>query len=86
MEDIGSVSKLIRMRARGQITIPLELREALEMDETTGLNVLRVGRALVMTPRRLQRVSLAREMEKELARERLTLEDLLADLKAQRDR
>jgi bifunctional DNA-binding transcriptional regulator/antitoxin component of YhaV-PrlF toxin-antitoxin module len=74
------------MRARGQVTIPLELREALKMNEATGLNILRVGKALVMTPRRLERVSLAREMEKELKKEGLTLENLLKDLRKQRER
>jgi len=74
------------MRARGQVTIPLELREALKMNEATGLNILRVGKALVMTPRRLERFSLAREMEKELKKEGLTLEDLLKDLRKQRER
>lgn len=86
IEEYGAVSKLIRMRSRGQITIPLELREALKMDETTGLNVLRVGKALIMTPRRLERASLAREMENELKRKGLSLEDLLADLRTQRER
>jgi bifunctional DNA-binding transcriptional regulator/antitoxin component of YhaV-PrlF toxin-antitoxin module len=86
MTEYGAPSKLIRMRARGQVTIPLELREALKMNEATGLNILRVGRALVMTPRRLERVSLAREMEKELKKEGLTLEDLLKDLRKQRER
>ncbi len=86
MTEYGAPSKLIRMRARGQVTIPLELREALKMNEATGLNILRVGKALVMTPRRLERVSLAREMEKELKKEGLTLEDLLKDLRKQRER
>ena len=85
MTEYGAPSKLIRMRARGQVTIPLELREALKMNEATGLNILRVGKALVMTPRRLERVSLAREMEKELKKEGLTLEDLLKDLRKQRE-
>ena len=86
MEGYGTLPKLIRMRSRGQITIPQELREALEIDETTGLNVLRVGKVLIMTPRRLERASLAREMEKELKKEGLSLEDLIADLRNQRER
>ncbi|MCU0580620.1 MAG: AbrB/MazE/SpoVT family DNA-binding domain-containing protein [Desulfobacterota bacterium] len=69
MEEYGTLTRLIRIRSRGQITIPQELREALQIDETMGLNVLRVGKALVMTPRRLERASLAREMEKELNQE-----------------
>ncbi len=86
MEEYGTLPKLIRMRSRGQITIPQELRVALKIDETTGLNVLRVGKVLIMTPRRLERAFLAREMEKELEKEGLSLEDLIADLKTQRKR
>jgi bifunctional DNA-binding transcriptional regulator/antitoxin component of YhaV-PrlF toxin-antitoxin module len=86
MEDYGTMPRLIRMRSRGQITIPQDMREALKIDERTGLTVLRVGKVLIMTPRRLERVSLAREMEKELEKEGLSLEDLLADLRTQRER
>jgi bifunctional DNA-binding transcriptional regulator/antitoxin component of YhaV-PrlF toxin-antitoxin module len=86
MEDYGTMPRLIRMRSRGQITIPQDMREALKIDERTGLTVLRVGKVLIMTPRRLERVSLAREMEKELEKEGLSLEDLLADLRTQRKR
>jgi len=86
MKGDGTLPKLIRMRSRGQITIPQELREALKIDETTGLNVLRVGKVLIMTPRRLERAFLAREMEKELKKEGISLEDLIADLRTQRER
>jgi bifunctional DNA-binding transcriptional regulator/antitoxin component of YhaV-PrlF toxin-antitoxin module len=86
MEEYGTPARLIRIRSRGQITIPQEIREALQIDETMGLNVLRVGKALVMTPRRLERASLSREMEKELNKEGLSLEDLLQELRAQRER
>jgi bifunctional DNA-binding transcriptional regulator/antitoxin component of YhaV-PrlF toxin-antitoxin module len=85
MEEYGTLPKLIRMRSRGQITIPQELREALKIDEATGLNVLRVGKVLIMTPRRLERALLAKEMETELKKEGLSLEDLIADLKTQRE-
>ena len=39
-----------------------------------------------MTPKRLQRASLAKKVERELKREGMTLEDLLTDLKLQRKR
>ncbi len=39
-----------------------------------------------MTPKRLQRASLASEVEREMKREGLTLEELLKDLKGQRKR
>jgi hypothetical protein len=41
---------------------------------------------LIMAPRRLERASLAREMDNELKKEGLSLEDLIVDLRTQRER
>jgi bifunctional DNA-binding transcriptional regulator/antitoxin component of YhaV-PrlF toxin-antitoxin module len=86
VETLTATSRLVRVRSRGQLTIPQDLREALDLGEETGLNVFRVGKVLLMTPKRLQRASLASEVEREMKRERLTLDDLLKDLKGQRER
>ncbi len=86
MEEFSTTSRLVRIRSRGQLTLPQDLREALNLDEESGLNVFRVGKVLLMTPKRLQRASLASEVEREMKREGLTLEDLLKDLKGQRKR
>jgi bifunctional DNA-binding transcriptional regulator/antitoxin component of YhaV-PrlF toxin-antitoxin module len=86
MENYSTIPKLVKLRSRGQLTIPQEMREALQIDERTGLNILQVGKVLIMTPRRLERVSLAKEVEKELKKEGLSLEDLISDLTAQRKR
>ena len=84
--EFSTTSRLVRIRSRGQLTLPQDLREALNLDEESGLNVFRVGKVLLMTPKRLQRASLASEVEREMKREGLTLEDLLKDLKDQRKR
>ena len=86
MEEFSTTSRLVRIRSRGQLTLPQDIREALSLDEESGLNVFRVGKVLLMTPKRLQRASLASEVEREMKREGLTLEDLLKDLKGQRKR
>jgi bifunctional DNA-binding transcriptional regulator/antitoxin component of YhaV-PrlF toxin-antitoxin module len=86
MEEFSTTSRLVRIRSRGQLTLPQDLREALNLDEESGLNVFRVGKVLLMTPKRLQRASLASEVEREMKRDGLTLEDLLKDLKGQRKR
>ncbi len=86
MQTFTTTSRLVRVRSRGQLTIPQDLREALDLDEETGLNVFRVGRVLLMTPKRLQRGALASDVEREMKREGVTLEDLLKDLKDQRKR
>ncbi len=74
------------MRPRGQVTIPRDLGEDMNLDQEATVNIFRVGRALLMSPKRLQRSSLARKVEREMKRQGLSLEDLLADLRAQRKR
>ena len=86
MENIATAPKLVRVRSRGQLTIPQDIREALSLDENTGLNIFRVGKVLIMSPKRLQRASLAKEVEREMKRQRLTLKDLISDLRVQREK
>ena len=84
MENIATTPKLVRVRSRGQLTIPQDMREALSLDESKGLNIFRIGKVLILSPKRLQRASLAKEVEKEMKRQGLTLKDLISDLRVQR--
>jgi bifunctional DNA-binding transcriptional regulator/antitoxin component of YhaV-PrlF toxin-antitoxin module len=86
MENMATAPKLVRVRSRGQLTIPQDMREALSLDEDTGLNIFRVGKVLIMSPKRLQRASLAKEVEREMKRQGLTLKDLISDLRVQREK
>jgi len=86
MRDFATIPRPARVRIRGQITIPREIREEMNLDEQATVNIFRVGKALLMTPKRLQRSSLAKKVEREMKRQGLSLEDLLADLRSQRKR
>ena len=86
MENMATAPKLVRVRSRGQLTIPQDMREALSLDEDTGLNIFRVGKVLIMSPKRLQRASMAKEVEREMKRRGLTLKDLISDLRVQREK
>ena len=86
MENMATAPKLVRVRSRGQLTIPQDMREALSLDEDTGLNIFRVGKVLILSPKRLQRASLAKEVEREMKRRGLTLKDLISDLRVQREK
>lgn len=86
MENMATPPKLVRVRSRGQLTIPQDMREALSLDENIGLNIFRVGKVLIMSPKRLQRASLAKEVEREMKRRGLTLKDLISDLRVQREK
>ena len=61
---ISTISKSVKLWGRGQLTIPKEVREALKMDEETQLSVFVVGQCLMLTPKRLTRASLAKNVEK----------------------
>jgi len=86
MKDFARIPRSARVRIRGQITIPQDLREEMNLDEQTTVNIFRVGKVLLMVPKRLERVSVAKKFEREMKRQGLTLEDLLDDLKSQRER
>ena len=76
--------KSIKLWGSGQLTIPKEIREALHLDKETKINVFAVGRCLVMTPKPLLRRSLAKKAQKEMREKKISLNDLLADLKNER--
>jgi len=86
MRDFATVPRTTRVRIRGQITIPQDIREEMNLDEQATVSIFRVGKVLLMTPKRLERASLAKRVEREMKREEVTLEDLLADLRRQRKR
>ena len=76
--------KSIKLWGSGQLTIPKDMREALHLDKETKLYVFAVGRCLVMTPKTLLRRSLAKKVQKEMRDKKLSLNDLLEDLKSER--
>ncbi len=86
MRDFATTPRLAKVRIRGQVTIPRDIREEMNLNEEATVNIFRVGKALLMTPKQLQRSSLAKRVEREMKRQGLSLDDLLADLRAQRKR
>ncbi len=83
---ISTVPKNVKLWGRGQLTIPKECRKALKLDNETQLNVFVVGRCLVLTPKSLMRSSLSKNVEKSMKDQKLSLNDLLKDLKNERQR
>jgi bifunctional DNA-binding transcriptional regulator/antitoxin component of YhaV-PrlF toxin-antitoxin module len=84
MTEFVTVPRITTIRARGQLTIPQDIREELKLEKDTVVSLFRVGKTLVITPKPLQRASLARQVQAEM-KGRMTLEDLLADLRVQRE-
>ena len=77
-------SKSVKLWGSGQLTIPKDMREALGLEKETKLNVFAVGRCLVMTPKTLLRRSLARKVQKQMRDKKLSLKNLLKELKNER--
>jgi bifunctional DNA-binding transcriptional regulator/antitoxin component of YhaV-PrlF toxin-antitoxin module len=68
------------------LTIPDSIRKELDLEEDTVLSLVKVGDALLLTPRPLMVETLAKRAKRELKRAGLSIEDLLADLDRQRIR
>lgn len=78
--------KAVKVWGRGQLTIPKAMREALHLEGESHLSAFVVGSCLVLTPKRLLRASLARDIQRSMKAQGLTLDDLLIELKKQRRR
>ncbi len=81
---ISTLPKSVKLWGRGQLTIPKEVRDALKMNDETQLSVFVVGQCLMLTPKRLTRASLAKNVEKSMKERGISLEGLLNDLKTER--
>ena len=83
---ITTLPKALKLWGRGQLTIPKALRQVLKLDEDSQLTVFVVGSCLVLTPKRLLRVSLAKDVERTMKTQGMSLDDLLETLKEERRR
>lgn len=77
---------LVKVRARGQLTIPAALRKDLHIEDEAPLTIVKVGEALLLTPQTLKVDAVAKKALREMKKAGLSLEDLLADLDRQRTR
>lgn len=76
-----TIPKTVRIWGAGQLTIPKEIRMALKLDNQDQMNIFMVGHCVMMTPKKLERPSLARKAGQDMKIKGLTLEDVLKDLR-----
>ncbi len=74
----------VRIRERGQVTIPSSFRKDLGLGENDTLNMVKIGEMLILTPRKPFGDAVAMKVESAMRRKGLTLDDLLVNLKDQR--
>lgn len=76
----------VRIRERGQVTIPASIRKELHLDDEAALSLVKVGDVVLLTPRKLIGDAVAKKAARVMKKAGVRLEDLLADLDKQRTR
>ena len=74
----------VRIRERGQVSIPSSFRKDLGLGENDTLNMVKIDEMLILTPRKPFGDAMARKVESAMKRKGMTLDDLLGNLKDQR--
>ncbi len=74
----------VKLRERGQLTIPYEYRKDLGLGKEDVLNVLKIGDVLILVPRQLAGDVISRKIESTMKKKGLTLDNLLKNLREQR--
>jgi AbrB family looped-hinge helix DNA binding protein len=75
----------IRVRERGQITVPQAVRETLAVADGDILTLIQVGEVVLLTPRQPQVPSLADKIAAIMEQENVSLADLLQGLVEERE-
>ncbi len=70
-----------KMREKGQVTIPMSIRETLHLSKDSILSVTKVGDGILILPRPSLFDEVSSEFRKEADKKGITLDELLEDLK-----
>ena len=77
---------IVKVRGRGQLTIPASIRKDLRLDGEKSLTLVKVGEVILLTPQVLRVDAVAKKAQREMKKAGLTVEGVLSDLDRQRDR
>ncbi len=77
---IGSQQFTVKIRARGQMTIPSKLRDSLSINQGDMLNIVQIGKGFYLSPKPLKGPELADKFADLMEEKGITLADLLEDL------
>ena len=69
------------MREKGQVTIPVDIRESLHLSKDSVLSIVKVGNGILLTPKVSAFESFAEKFSKEAKEKGISLEELLRDLR-----
>ena len=74
------------IKSRGQLTIPKKIRVISHLEEGQIVSIIPVGDSVIITPRRLELDDARREVKRILKETGISLEELLAGLKEEREK
>lgn len=77
---------IVKMRERGQLTIPYEYRKELGLGKEDVLNILKIDDVLILVPRQLAGDVISKKIEGTMKKKGLTLQNLIDNLREQRKR
>ncbi|MEK7238370.1 MAG: AbrB/MazE/SpoVT family DNA-binding domain-containing protein [Nitrospirota bacterium] len=77
---------VVKIRERGQLTIPYEYRKELGLGKEDVLNIIKIGDVLILVPKQLAGDIISRKMESAMRKKDLSLDNLLKNLREQRKR
>lgn len=83
-KKVAAKSYPIRLRGRGQITIPQEVRDRLSVDEGDILTLLQMGDFILVSPKQTKVPQLADKIVTLMEQEQVSLADLLTGLEEER--
>lgn len=70
-----------KMREKGQVTIPVGIRESLHLSKDSLLSVAKIGNGILLMPKPSIFEAVSAEFTKEAKEKGITLDDLLKDLR-----
>lgn len=70
-----------RLRDKGQITLPADIRQSLKLSKDDVLSVAKVGNAILLSPQPSTFEAIAGRFSARAKKESITLEELLKDLR-----
>ncbi|MEW5954424.1 MAG: AbrB/MazE/SpoVT family DNA-binding domain-containing protein [Bacillota bacterium] len=77
----GYRPKKVRLRSKGQFTIPFEYREKVGIGEDAVLDVYQIGKVIIISPDKLNVKELAMEVSAGMKEQGISLNELLAELR-----
>lgn len=80
MDSTGLETTEIELRERGQLTLPKSLRDALNLETGDALRAVKVGKAIVLTPQRLDLDALRKQVRTMMRQHGVSADELLRDL------